>query len=251
MPFMGIEHWTIAICDDDEIFLSRLEKQIRAELQQLNVVGEIVSYTDSEKLLETKLHQTEIFFLDIDMPEVTGMELAAKLEEQNPQAIVIFISNHEEDVFEAIHYKPFRFIRKAYLQAELSEALQSLKKQKEKRARFITLDVKEQQIVLPVKEIVYIESQAHYLLFHVMNSEREEQVVRSRGKISDYAEKMLIFHFLRPGKSYLVNSMWIQNFNLKEITVKTGQHIPVSRDKKEEVQKQYFGYMRSRIYEMD
>lgn len=88
MPFMGIEHWTIAICDDDEIFLSRLEKQIRAELQQLNVVGEIVSYTDSEKLLETKLHQTEIF-LDIDMPEVTGMELAAKLEEQNPQAIVI------------------------------------------------------------------------------------------------------------------------------------------------------------------
>lgn len=222
MPFMGIEHWTIAICDDDEIFLSRLEKQIRAELQQLNVVGEIVSYTDSEKLLETKLHQTEIFFLDIDMPEVTGMELAAKLEEQNPQAIVIFISNHEEAVFEAIHYKPFRFIRKAYLQAELSEALQSLKKQKEKRARFITLDVKEQQIVLPVKEIVYIESQAHYLLFHVMNSEREEQVVRSRGKISDYAEKMLIFHFLRPGKSYLVNSMWIQNFNLKEITVKQG-----------------------------
>ena len=98
MPFMGIEHWTIAICDDDEIFLSRLEKQIRAELQQLNVVGEIVSYTDSEKLLETKLHQTEIFFLDIDMPEVTGMELAAKLEEQNPQAIVIFISNHEEAV---------------------------------------------------------------------------------------------------------------------------------------------------------
>ena len=157
------------------------------------------------------------------------MELAAKLEEQNPQAIVIFISNHEEAVFEAIHYKPFRFIRKAYLQAELSEALQSLKKQKEKRARFITLDVKEQQIVLPVKEIVYIESQAHYLLFH----------------------EMLIFHFLRPGKSYLVNSMWIQNFNLKEITVKTGQHIPVSRDKKEEVKKQYFGYMRSRIYEMD
>lgn len=105
--------------------------------------------------------------------------------------------------------------------------------------------------MLPVKEIVYIESQAHYLLFHVMNSEREEQVVRSRGKISDYAEKMLIFHFLRLGKSYLVNSMWIQNFNLKEITVKTGQHIPVSRDKKEEVKKQYFGYMRSRIYEMD
>lgn len=45
--------------------------------------------------------------------------------------------------------------------------------------------------MLPVKEIVYIESQAHYLLFHVMNSEREEQVVRSRGKISDYAEKCL------------------------------------------------------------
>ena len=82
MPFMGIEHWTIAICDDDEIFLSRLEKQIRAELQQLNVVGEIVSYTDSEKLLETKLHQTEIFFLDIDMPEMNGFEVASLLQKR-------------------------------------------------------------------------------------------------------------------------------------------------------------------------
>ena len=63
MPFMGIEHWTIAICDDDEIFLSRLEKQIRAEIAAAKCSGEIVSYTDSEKLLETKLHQTEIFFL--------------------------------------------------------------------------------------------------------------------------------------------------------------------------------------------
>lgn len=64
-------------------------------------------------------------------------------------------------------------------------------------------------------------------------------------------QKNAYFPFPASGKSYLVNSMWIQNFNLKEITVKTGQHIPVSRDKKEEVKKQYFGYMRSRIYEMD
>lgn len=53
--------------------------------------------------------------------------------------------------------------------------------------------------MLPVKEIVYIESQAHYLLFHVMNSEREEQVVRSRGKISDYAENAY-FPFPASGK---------------------------------------------------
>ena len=62
MSFMGIEHWTIAICDDDEIFLSRLEKQIRAELQQLNVVGEIVSYTDKNCWRQNCIRQ-KFFFL--------------------------------------------------------------------------------------------------------------------------------------------------------------------------------------------
>ena len=57
MPFMGIEHWTIAICDDDEIFLSRLEKQIRAELQQLNVVGQfgVLHYLFGRRVLTSSI----------------------------------------------------------------------------------------------------------------------------------------------------------------------------------------------------
>ena len=63
MSFMGIEHWTIAICDDDEIFLSRLEKTNKGQnWQQLNVVGKLYQYTDSEKLLETKHASDRNFF---------------------------------------------------------------------------------------------------------------------------------------------------------------------------------------------
>ena len=159
----------VAICDDNKVFVNNMSQAVKSEFKRQNNEDiELETYISSELMYQHHLIKPfDLVFLDIDMPEVTGMELAAKLEEQNPQAIVIFISNHEEAVFEAIHYKPFRFIRKAYLQAELSEALQSLKKQKEKRARFITLDVKEQQIVLPVKEIVYIESQAPVSYTHL------------------------------------------------------------------------------------
>lgn len=144
MPFIRVEHWTIAICDDDEIFLSRLEKQIRAELQCLQV-GKLY-HTWRAEIAGTKLHQTEIFS-DIDKNEVTGMELAAKLEEQNPQAIVIFISNHEEAVFEA------RFTISHFVSLEKRIYRRNFRKRwkawKNRRRRVTKHDVKEQQIVLP------------------------------------------------------------------------------------------------------
>ena len=56
-------------------------------------------------------------FFDIDMPEVTGMELLL-LEEQNCRQLLFLSAIREEAVFEAIHYKPFCHWKR-YLQAEL------------------------------------------------------------------------------------------------------------------------------------
>ena len=58
-------------------------------------------------------------FLDIDMPGISGLEIAKKLREENSDIILIFVSAHEQYVFESIEYSPFRYIRKSRIEKEL------------------------------------------------------------------------------------------------------------------------------------
>ncbi len=57
------------------------------------------------------MQDMHILFLDIDMPGIDGMEIAKRLEQTERRVKVIFVTNHADMVFTAIHYRPFRFIR--------------------------------------------------------------------------------------------------------------------------------------------
>lgn len=43
------------------------------------------------------------------MPGISGLEIAKKLREENSDIILIFVSAHEQYVFESIEYSPFRY----------------------------------------------------------------------------------------------------------------------------------------------
>lgn len=243
--------WNIVLCDDDEIFRTRFADQIQVELDRIGLEGEITTYSDGNVLLECQEKPIDILFLDIDMPGITGMDIAKYMRKQNPKTELIFVSNYSELVFEAIRYRPFRFLRKEYLQEELSEALLCLKEKKQEKPGMIELLVERKPLILAINDIVYVESRAHYLYFHMTDKSGQEQIQRSRGKISDYVQILQPPDFLSPAKSSLVNCSQIKDFSLKELVVTTGERIVVSRDRKVQIQKQYMDYMRSKIRGMD
>ena len=89
----------IAICDDERIFLEQLEKTIRFVAKELRLVVIVTQYSHGLELLKhQKKHQ--LFFLDIDMPDVTGFYIAEKLM-KNEQAKVVLVTNHRSKVFDA------------------------------------------------------------------------------------------------------------------------------------------------------
>lgn len=106
------KRYKIVICDDDETFIDLLSEKIEQDFVQRKIVCLIEKYSDSRKLLDNIGAETQLYFLDIDMPEINGMEIADKILAKNPHSEIIFISNHEEMVFESFRYTPLRFIRK-------------------------------------------------------------------------------------------------------------------------------------------
>ena len=131
----------IAICDDDSKITSRLESGIREIFKNLKDDVDVSVFFYGTDLIDTikkeKIHY-DILLLDVDMPNISGLEVAKILRETNEDIIIIFISSYEKYVFDSFEYNPFRYIRKNRIKEELSIALKSayaLYKKKRKKIR--------------------------------------------------------------------------------------------------------------------
>ena len=111
----------LILCDDDKAFLDKLEIRIRGLCQEHGIAVEMESYTSAKEMLEgiKNLDEISVFFIDIDMPEVNGFEVASYLKKWNRECCIVFVSNKDDLVFQSLVYHPFFFIRKAHLDEEL------------------------------------------------------------------------------------------------------------------------------------
>lgn len=97
-----------------------------------------------------------------------------------------------------------------------------------------------------IKDILYIESDKHYVAYHVADN---KQTFRVRDSISRLQEKLLEYDFIRVHKQYLVNLSHISGINKKNDTVifKQGFELPMSRKRKSEVNKKLTEFIKETI----
>lgn len=220
----------LILCDDDNVFLDKLETRIRGMCQKHGIAVGMERYDSSKKMLEglKDLDTVPVFLIDIDMPEVNGFEVASFLKKWNRECCIGFVSNKDELVFQAFAYHPFFFIRKTHLDEELEPQLLELQKKMEAKVPKIELQTGRQTVEVALDTIWFVESEKNYLLFYREKDERGD-AVRARMKIAE-AEKELEPHgFVRTHKGYLVNMNYVYRLRENEILLLNGKHVPVSR----------------------
>ena len=111
----GTKMLSIAICDDQQDSLETIEEELHRSSKNLNVEIETHLYTDGNDMLGQMKNNKDYFdvvFLDIDMPKISGLDVAAKMRSINQEILLVFISAHEQYVFDSIDYSPIKYIRK-------------------------------------------------------------------------------------------------------------------------------------------
>ena len=117
----------IAILDDsdkDRTFISNITNKY---FEHMGIRVEVYAYSKAEILL-IELRENEyydIFMLDIELPEQSGILVAKETRKYLPESFVIFISNYEEYAMEGYKVRAFRYITKDMQKLEylLKEAL--------------------------------------------------------------------------------------------------------------------------------
>lgn len=230
----------IVLCDDDMRFLKQFECKLQEELQNRSVHTEIIlSSSGVDALRELTAAPTDVLFLDIDMPVMNGFSVAEELAHMENKPLIIFLSSMEHLVYRSFAFQPFWFLRKSHME-DLSDAIDRLLQVLSDRQEYYTVVTGGSNIRIQVSEIVYFDSDGHYVTVHTTTRE-----IRFRARMIDVEHELAQCAFVRCHVGYLVHCRFIQICNRTELVLTTGQHIPVSRAKAEETQSMFMSYMRS------
>lgn len=237
------------IVDDEELARNLVENYIN-RLPYLNVVGKCADPLEAMQVLQER--HVDIMFLDIQMPELTGIEFLKTLP-QKP--LVIFTTAYKEYALEGyeldvVDYllKPFRFER--FLHA-INKAGKLLRKDSietntiqdttidkteaaEKDKDYILVKSEFKIFRIFYKNILYIESMKEYVAYHT-----PEGRILSLGSLKKLQQELPPRQFMRIHKSYIANVDYIAALegNMVHIGKKK---LPIGASYREEVLKQIF-----------
>lgn len=239
----------IAVVDDDKIFAVILQKKIDILFKMQKYEFKSFVFTDARLMLESHYRdEFQLVFLDIDMPEISGLDIASKIRINQSDAVIIFVSSHSNYVFETFQYAPFRFIRKEKLDTELPEAIKSYFAELNKNQEYVKLELDNKMTVSEkISKIVYFFSIRHDIFF--ITQSKETKTLSSRIYTMEKIEEMLgRYGFLRIHKSYLVNYRFVYQFQENSVLLTTEKNseneiLPVSHRRLSDMKKQYQSFV--------
>lgn len=220
---MGIK--TVLLCDDDLLFAEDMKIRIS------ELFGDRFDmYTATDETFSIH-EQYDIYFLDIDMPTVSGFTLATEIHERYPDALLIFLTSHEEFSMDGYEYRAFRFISKKRLDEMLPRVVRDVKEYYRRLEQYTT--VKDNGITIPllIHEIDMIISEGNYMnIYH--GSECYRKRIKVKKFLMQYAEEL----FIHVERGILVNMRNVKRFDMEnmEVYMKSGRHTKVGKKYKEE-----------------
>ena len=235
------------LIDDEPAALTALEKKLELFCDGINIVASCNSAKDGLQAIGK--HKPDLVFLDIEMPWMNGFELLECLGDLIDFKIV-FVTAYDQYAIQAFKVKAVDYLLKPVDKDDLIVCVDRIKSQiklfnqtaleellveinKPQFSKRLMINSIEGIEILNMDEIIYCQAASNYTYIFTQDS-RKLIVSKTLSEI----EKSLDTTFMRVHKSYTANLHFIQRYSNTdggEIVFKTGQTLPVSRRKKEEV----------------
>lgn len=233
----------IAVCDDIQKDLKQIRTALKIYIKtHLECHFDIDEYRSASDVLNVveKGKMYDIALLDIFMSDTLGTDIAGKMLVKNPNMSVIFITSSDEYAITAFAMNAVHYLLKPFSQKQFNEALDRAVR-KTKNQDFLSLDCVDGIYRVCIHEIVFVESQKHYLMVRLSFGE----TLRLRGKLSQMYENLQNFpEFIRVGVSYIVNLTFVRHAASNSLKIVNGDEIPIPRRSSEEVKKTYMDFCR-------
>ncbi|PQA56875.1 LytR/AlgR family response regulator transcription factor [Siphonobacter curvatus] len=191
------------IVDDNAIarsILSQLAKQVNG----LTIVGEYSNAMDAYNHLQQQ--EVDLLFLDIEMPEMTGLELTRNLVGKN--LVIVFTTSKKEYALEAFELNIADYLLKPVTPARFIQAITKAKSIVDSKRENVHYEndeflfVRDTTIIrrLRFEDILYAEAMGDYVKFYTA-----QKMFAIHGKLKTAEERLPSTQFIRIHRSYIVS----------------------------------------------
>lgn len=217
----------VALCDDDPHFLKQLRQATAQWFTERQIIFSAIEFSSAKHLLDSvKETSYDVFFLDIEMPEVDGMQLAKLIRETLPDSIIIFLTSHDEFAPDGYRVQALRYLSKQTWKKFLSEALDAATAQVEKQGTgSLTVSHYGNIQRIPHRDILYIRHISRYCEIAIKAG---ETIQDDRG-IKKLFEIIGDGRFIFIDRGAFINLDYLQKIENRQAVMTNGHSLPISR----------------------
>ncbi len=208
-----------AIAIDDE---SMALEVIKSHAFKVPFLSLDATFTNAIEGLEyLKLNPVQLVFLDINMPDISGIDLAVLLPRET---LVIFTTAYSDYAVQGFELEAIDYLLKPF---NLGRFLKACQKAQEwidlqpDSQRDIFVKTGSEQIRIRFDELLYCEATGNYVTFYM-----DDEKILSRMTLSE-TEKLLPPSFIRTHRSFLANSALVDKVERHQLHLK-GKTVPIS-----------------------
>lgn len=241
---------TILIIDDESKARSLLTTILKEYCNEILFIHGASNLLEGVEII--KNNKIDVLFLDIEMPQHSGLELFDFIPVDSVNFEIIFTTAYSDYAIKAFEFSAIDYLLKPLRPNKVLEAIEKAKKavsQNQVQQRLLELknslsSDKFSKLALPVEdgvlfvkleEIYVLEADGMYTNFHLIKN-RKLLISKPMKYFADLLENKELFY--KPHRSYLVNLKYLQKVVKKEgtyIEMENEMRIPVSKEKKEEL----------------
>src|SRR5258705_3017867 len=205
----------------------------------LLLLREYISKTSLLELVQTfedaitggeflRRHPVDLLFIDIDMPDISGLDLVRSLKER---PMVIFTTAHKKYAIDGFELDAVDYLLKPISHERFSKAVnkaieffnyKSMKPNEETENLFVYSEYR--MLKIPIGEIEYIESLEDYIRIHIVNSKPVLTLMTLKGVL----EKLPSSAFSRIHRSYIVANNKVKSIQNRKVMLASSVELPVS-----------------------
>ena len=178
-----------------------LERFGREHGEQFNVVH----FSDAITFLSEQQNRFDIVFMDIELPDLNGMEAAKKLREKNAEVMIIFVTNMAQYAIKGYEVRAFDFIVKPVSYGNFSvKLLGAMDVLRSRDGKYVWVSNIDGKMRLHSSAIRYVEVVQHMLIYHTTDGE-----IKASGSLSALENELEGEPFAFCNRCYFVNLRYV------------------------------------------
>ncbi|MBQ3665291.1 MAG: response regulator transcription factor [Lachnospiraceae bacterium] len=235
----------IALCDDEEYFIDNLEKLINQYAKQYKVKIKVMKYIRVNELVRDISENNmkfDMLFLDVEMPECSGVEGAKIIRKYDEDIVIVFVTNYDFYALDAFEVEAIGYVVKPVTYEEIKKQIEKGKvfaeymhNKEEANKKYLSIWYDREETIIEQDIIVFIEKRRNQCVVHLNNG--SEKI--SYATLRDVYVKLNHQKFVFTHQGYIVNLDFIIEVNSKEVFLEKDYVIPLSRKYAKSVKKQH------------